>query len=67
MKAVELRGTDGIESLVACERPVPEPGPGEIQVRIEAATLNYRDLAIARGTYGSFPLPIVPLSAAWSH
>ena len=64
MKVVELRARTGIESLVACERPIPQPGPGEILVRIKAATLNYRDLAIARGSYGSFALPIVPLSDA---
>jgi len=29
---------------------------------MHAATLNFRDLAIARGSYGNFPLPIVPLS-----
>ena len=64
MKVVELKNRTGIDSLVIGERPVPEPAPGEIQIRIEAATLNYRDLAIARGSYGSFALPIVPLSDA---
>ena len=64
MKVVELRARSGIESLLVCERPIPQPGPGEILVRIKAATLNYRDLAIARGSYGSFALPIVPLSDA---
>lgn len=64
MKVVELRTRSGIESLVACERPTPTPGAGEMLVRIKAVTLNYRDLAIARGTYGSFALPIVPTSDA---
>ena len=64
MKVVELRARTGIESLVACERPTPQPRAGEILLRIHAVTLNYRDLAIARGTYGTFALPIVPTSDA---
>jgi len=29
---------------------------------MRAAALNYRDLSIARGEYGSYPLPLVPVS-----
>ncbi|MFT5172328.1 MAG: NADPH:quinone reductase-like Zn-dependent oxidoreductase [Gammaproteobacteria bacterium] len=64
MQVVELRARNGIEALVACERPTPQPGPGDILLRIKAVTLNYRDLAIARGSYGTFALPIVPTSDA---
>ena len=64
MKVIELRAREGIGSLVIAERVKPEPGPGEILVRIRAVTLNYRDLAIAQGSYGSFALPIVPASDA---
>jgi len=64
VNVVELRARDGLDGLVRCERPSPRPAHGEIAVRILAATLNYRDLAIARGSYGEFPLPIVPLSDA---
>ena len=41
---------------------MPEPGPREILLRMRAVALNYRDLAIARGTYGAFTAPLVPLS-----
>ncbi|AQZ65954.1 Alcohol dehydrogenase [[Actinomadura] parvosata subsp. kistnae] len=45
------------------DEPVPEPGPGEILVRVHAAALNKRDLLILDGTY---PLParpgVIPLS-----
>ena len=64
MKVVELRERGGLDGLVLTERAAPRPGPGEILVRVQAATLNYRDLAIARGSYGDFPLPVVPLSDA---
>lgn len=45
------------------DAPSPRPGPGEVLVRVRAASLNYRDLMIARGVYNPhFPLPLVPLS-----
>jgi NADPH:quinone reductase-like Zn-dependent oxidoreductase len=50
----------GLEHLVLVERPVPEPGPGEVVVRVRAAALNSRDLQIAHDQY--YPdqrLPIV--------
>lgn len=61
---IELRSREGIGSLVIGERAKPEPGRGEILVRIKAVTLNYRDLAIVQGSYGTFALPIVPASDA---
>ena len=62
MKTIELHGAYGLENLRTVERPEPVPGPGEIAVRIRAASLNYRDLVIVKGTYGAFPLPLVPVS-----
>ena len=41
----------GLEHLARAEAPVPSPGPGQILVRVEAASLNYRDLLLARNTY----------------
>lgn len=63
MRAYELTG-QGIDSLAIVERPVPRPGPGQVRVRIGAASLNYRDLMVARGGYsrGAPKLPLVPLS-----
>jgi NADPH:quinone reductase-like Zn-dependent oxidoreductase len=63
MRAYELRGK-GIEHLVLVERPTPRPGPGQVLVRVRAASLNYRDLLIVRGAYpfGAPRLPLVPLS-----
>ena len=45
------QGSTGIEGLVAAERPKPEPGPKEVLVRVRAASLNFRDIAIVRGKY----------------
>ncbi|HEX7153774.1 MAG TPA: NAD(P)-dependent alcohol dehydrogenase [Thermoanaerobaculia bacterium] len=59
---MELRGT-GNESLVEVERPLPAAGAGEVLVRVKAASINYRDLALIRGDYGaSHRNPLVPLS-----
>jgi NADPH:quinone reductase-like Zn-dependent oxidoreductase len=63
MRAYELR-REGLEHLVAVERPQPKAGRGEVVVRVRAASLNYRDWLIANGRYGRTPLklPLVPLS-----
>lgn len=62
MRAVELQGV-GLESLQLVERPDPQPGAGQVVVRMRCATLNYRDLVVAGGGYGrQMPTPLVPLS-----
>jgi NADPH:quinone reductase-like Zn-dependent oxidoreductase len=63
MRTYELRGK-GLDTLILVERPVPRPGPGQVLVRIHAASLNYRDLLVAKGKYGRGELryPLVPLS-----
>lgn len=54
---------DGLENLAPAERPKPEPGPGEVLVKMGAASINYRDLVIARGTYATgHTFPLIPLS-----
>ncbi|MGC8529226.1 MAG: zinc-dependent alcohol dehydrogenase family protein [Leptospirillia bacterium] len=49
-------------SLVRTTRPEPRPGPGEVAIRLAAASLNYRDLMIKNGKYGNMHYPVVPLS-----
>lgn len=60
MKTYELRG-QSIDTLTLVERPVPQPGPGQVLVRVRAASLNYRDLLIADGSYPRAER-VVPLS-----
>ena len=64
MKAFEMRDAWGLDHLVECERPAPEPGPTEVLVRMQAASLNYRDHVMLQRGYGarSGELPIVPVS-----
>lgn len=64
MSAIEAQSFS-IDQLRRVERPVPTPGPGEILIRVQAASLNYRDLAILSGVYmPDLPLPYVPASDA---
>ncbi|KAL7792453.1 hypothetical protein V8C37DRAFT_380357 [Trichoderma ceciliae] len=41
----------GFDGLEFSERPLPEVGDSQVLVKLEAASLNYRDLVIARGEY----------------
>jgi len=64
MRAIEATGFS-IDALRLGERPVPSPRRGEILVRIRAASLNYRDLAILVHRYlPHLALPYVPASDA---
>jgi NADPH:quinone reductase-like Zn-dependent oxidoreductase len=49
VRAFEISGGFGLDHLVIAERPLPQPGPGQVRVRITAATLNYRDLLVVEG------------------
>ena len=46
--------------LELVERPVPEPGPGEARVRIEACGVCGSDLFLQKGGFGADKLPVVP-------
>jgi NADPH:quinone reductase-like Zn-dependent oxidoreductase len=49
MHAVIIRGFGGTEVLEVATVPVPEPGPGQVRVTVEAATVNPADLATRAG------------------
>ncbi|MCB1064142.1 MAG: NAD(P)-dependent alcohol dehydrogenase [Verrucomicrobiae bacterium] len=50
-------------SLVREDHSLPEPGPGEVRVRVRACSLNYRDLLMRRGQSASSASgDVVPLS-----
>ena len=44
-------GCKGIDDLKLVERPDPTAGPGQVLVRVHAASLNYRDQAAVTGNY----------------
>jgi zinc-binding alcohol dehydrogenase/oxidoreductase len=57
VRALELVGFDGPASLQLGERPLAEPGPGEVRIRLKNMALNHLDVFITRG------LPKRPLPA----
>jgi NADPH:quinone reductase-like Zn-dependent oxidoreductase len=53
----------GVDSLEFVERPTPEPGPGEVLVKVHAISFNYRDLMMVKGLYNpKMKLPRIPCS-----
>jgi putative PIG3 family NAD(P)H quinone oxidoreductase len=51
MRAIVIERSGGPEVLAMQDRPVPEPGPGEIRVRVHASALNRADLLQRMGHY----------------
>ena len=51
MTAVEISEPGGPDVLVPAEREVPEPGPGEVLVAVEAAGVNRPDVMQRQGLY----------------
>jgi NADPH:quinone reductase-like Zn-dependent oxidoreductase len=51
MKTFAIQNGFGLENLGFLDRPDPTLGAGQVLVRVRAASLNYRDLLIAKGQY----------------
>src|SRR5437879_3680645 len=52
---------DPADVLNVRETPLPEPGPGQVRVRMLASPINPSDLLTVRGEYGRRPeLPATP-------
>lgn len=66
MRVIELENyhediTKAVEGLRVVQNPTPQPGPGQVLVRIEAAPCNPSDLVFMQGLYGvKKALPAVP-------
>jgi NADPH:quinone reductase-like Zn-dependent oxidoreductase len=58
------KGATGFDGIKRGERDKPTPGPQQVLVRMRAASLNFRDLAIVAGKYIRGPLAqdTIPLS-----
>ncbi|KRE88618.1 alcohol dehydrogenase [Frateuria sp. Soil773] len=62
MRAIQLSAF-GLDHLQQVDLPAPRPGPNEVLVRVEAASLNFRDWMLVDGQlYRGVSLPIVPVS-----
>jgi len=62
MRAVVMSGYGGPEVLELGERPDPQPGPGEIVVRVEAVAVNRLDVWVREDVGHAYAarLPVIP-------
>ena len=54
MRAIEITAPGGPEVLRPCERPQPEPRPGELLIAVQASGVNRPDVLQRKGLY---PMP----------
>jgi NADPH:quinone reductase-like Zn-dependent oxidoreductase len=64
MKVFQVESDWSRENVRLATRPDPQPGPGEVRLRMKASALNYRDLLVPQRGYGSRmqALPLIMLS-----
>jgi NADPH:quinone reductase-like Zn-dependent oxidoreductase len=63
MKTALFADAFGLENLRITEAPDPDAAAGQAVVRVRACSLNFRDLLVARGSYGrAVKAPLIPLS-----
>lgn len=60
MKAIRYEKFGGPEVLALEEVPTPQPGAGQVLVKIVAAGVNPADWKMRSGMFGQLPLPITP-------
>lgn len=62
MRAVRFASFGEPADVLTVENlPAPEPGPGQVLVRVQVRPINPSDLFVIRGLYGALPrLPAVP-------
>ena len=63
MKAIQIHETGGPETLKLAELPIPQPGPGQVLIRVEATGVNFIEVYFRKGVYKS-SLPFTPGSEA---
>ncbi len=63
MKAIRIQETGGPEVLHLAELPIPQPGAGQVLIRVEATGVNFIDIYFRKGLYKA-SLPLTPGSEA---
>jgi NADPH:quinone reductase-like Zn-dependent oxidoreductase len=63
MRVFQVQGAWSIDNLRIGTRPDPQPGAGQVRLRMKASALNYRDLLVPSRGYGSRmkALPLIML------
>lgn len=63
MKAYKIQNNTGIAALTLVDRPDPQLTTNQVLIKVHAVSLNYRDLLVAEGAYGSGQkYPLIPAS-----
>jgi NADPH2:quinone reductase len=63
MKAIQIHSTGGPEVLQLDDLPIPQPGPGQVLIRVEAIGVNFIEIYFRKGVYKA-ALPLIPGSEA---
>jgi D-arabinose 1-dehydrogenase-like Zn-dependent alcohol dehydrogenase len=58
MRVAQIREPGAPLELV--ERPIPEPGPGQVRIKVEACGICHADSYIVKGTFPGIRYPSVP-------
>jgi NADPH:quinone reductase-like Zn-dependent oxidoreductase len=63
MRVFQVEDTWSMDNLRISARPDPQPGAGQVRIRMKASALNYRDLLVPARGYGSRmkQLPLIML------
>jgi len=60
MRAVVVRNYGGTEALEVADVPAPEPGRGQVRIRVEAAAVNPVDAATRQGLMNTARPGVIP-------
>ena len=62
MTAIQIQKPGPAEGLELTTQPVPRPGPGEVLIKVHAATVNFSDVMRRRASAYPFPtiFPFIP-------
>jgi NADPH2:quinone reductase len=66
MKQIQVKEPGGAERMAIVETPVPEPGPGQVLVKIAASGVNFIDVYFRTGLYKADPPIVLGSEAAGS-
>lgn len=59
MKGWIVREFGGLDAMQYESLPIPEPGAGEVRIRVHASGMNFAETRMRAGTYSGQPLPFV--------
>ena len=62
MKAIQMQNYGSADVLVYTSLPKPEPGPGQVLIKVESAAVNFADIMLRSNNPYPFPtaLPFIP-------